>query len=303
MKCKCWKILAALFSRLLFGIHGTLMVLVTVGIKEDIAYLILLIGIVLLFVELAVTLWRTKKGEWKWFSPMVFLYLCTVIPSVFVMELELLEHRIELSNTTSAKCIDSEYKEYSTEAQALEQLLILVLIIGRWLMPKGQMSRDQLSQLLLTYLGLGADILDVLDLIKDPAVNTNFPLAIVGLILFSWAIMQFTIVLTQNVSLPSQKTPGDEESQTSPDKNRPAVTSCCTAQVWTLVITVGMQDGPFLVYRIYLASMEGVDNDSIVFFICKNFLTVMIEIYRIAAFLCDERRNRKKPEQSHINME
>jgi len=39
----------------------------------------------------------------------------------------------------------------------IEQFLMLVLIIGRWLLPKGDLTRDQLSQLLLVYIGEQAD--------------------------------------------------------------------------------------------------------------------------------------------------
>lgn len=35
----------------------------------------------------------------------------------------------------------------------IEQFLMLTLIVGRWLLPKGELTRDQLSQLLLVYIG------------------------------------------------------------------------------------------------------------------------------------------------------
>lgn len=35
----------------------------------------------------------------------------------------------------------------------IEQFLMLILIIGRWMLPKGELTRDQLSQLLLVYIG------------------------------------------------------------------------------------------------------------------------------------------------------
>ena len=75
--------------------------------------------------------------------------------------------------------------------------MLIVLVLGRWLMPKGDMSRDQLSQLLMVYVGLGADILDIFDTFKEPEVKTNQAVIIVGLALFSWALMQFPLVLTQ----------------------------------------------------------------------------------------------------------
>lgn len=39
----------------------------------------------------------------------------------------------------------------------IEQFLMLILIIGRWMLPKGDLTRDQLSQLLLVYIGKTAD--------------------------------------------------------------------------------------------------------------------------------------------------
>ena len=36
--------------------------------------------------------------------------------------------------------------------------LIIVIILGRWLMPRGKLTRDQLSALLIGYVGTAADI-------------------------------------------------------------------------------------------------------------------------------------------------
>jgi hypothetical protein len=42
----------------------------------------------------------------------------------------------------------------------IEQFLLFILIIGRWLLPKGEVTRDELSQLLMVYLGMAADIIE-----------------------------------------------------------------------------------------------------------------------------------------------
>ena len=52
-----------------------------------------------------------------------------------------------------------------------EQLLLLVLIVGRWLLPKGELSHDQLSQLLLVYLGTAADIVEFFEAFKEQQVT------------------------------------------------------------------------------------------------------------------------------------
>lgn len=48
----------------------------------------------------------------------------------------------------------------------IEQFLMLILIIGRWMLPKGNMTRDQLAQMLLVFIGTAADILEFFDSFK-----------------------------------------------------------------------------------------------------------------------------------------
>lgn len=165
----------------------------------------------------------------------------------------------------------------------LEQTMLIVLVLGRWLMPKGDMSRDQLSQLLMVYVGLGADILDIFDTFKEPEVKTNRVVVIVGLALFSWALMQFPLVLTQT------RPPNGDSPKTSLccSKAPTSLGSCCSSEVWSLLLTVGLQDGPFLLYRLYLMVQEKVLNQLMIFFTCKNILIVLLELYRIYVVQCE----------------
>ncbi|XP_053307595.1 transmembrane protein 26-like [Spea bombifrons] len=284
MMSKLMRILLAIVSRSLFTAHGVLLVWRVVEEKKNSLYWMLLIGLILVYVDMAVTLTITEKGEWKWFSPTVFLYLSSTIPSVFLLELDFLEDRALVRNSTvnqTAVAEDMIFNEPSQWLEALEQTMMLVLVIGRWLMPKGEMNRDQLTQLLLIYISLGADILDILQLIKEPAVETNRNVVIVGLSLYGWALLQFTLVLTQTNSSQSQKENDFPDLQDAPAVDESDGSPCCTNEVWSLITAVGMQDGPFLVFRLYLAIKEGIINELMIFFICKNILTVTIEIYRI----------------------
>lgn len=170
----------------------------------------------------------------------------------------------------------------------LEQTMLIVLVLGRWLMPKGDMSRDQLSQLLMVYVGLGADILDIFDTFKEPEVKTNRAVVIIGLALFSWALMQFPLVLTQTQP-PKDEPPRRSLGGSSCCPGAPAAfTSCCSSEVWSLLLTVGLQDGPFLLYRLYLMVQEQVLNQLMIFFTCKNILIVLLELYRIFVVQCEQ---------------
>ncbi|XP_015235689.1 PREDICTED: transmembrane protein 26-like [Cyprinodon variegatus] len=288
--CRLLNILLALLSRFLFAIHGVVTVWRVVVIKEEPLYWLLVLGVALLGVEMALTLKCTSNAEWKWFSPMVFLYLSTVIPSIWFLELSLLQSKLPLNNSSSHELrllahipITKGIEDLEPEnwVEGLEQTMLIVLVLGRWLMPKGDMSRDQLSQLLMVYVGLGADILDIFDTFKEPQVKTNRTVVIIGLALFSWALMQFPLVLTQTQAsqgeLPQRSwnnLPCCHGASSSPP-------SCCSNEIWSLLLTVGLQDAPFLVYRLYLMIKEKVQNQLMIFFTCKNILIVLLELYRI----------------------
>ncbi|XP_067249761.1 transmembrane protein 26 [Chanodichthys erythropterus] len=294
--CRVLNILLALLSRFLFAVHGVLTVWRVVEVTGEPSYWLLLTGVALLGVEMAVTIKYTRNAEWKWFSPMVFLYLSTVIPSVWFLELNLLQSNLPINSTTNS---DPQFfsqipltmglAELDPEnwVEALEQTMLIVLVLGRWLMPKGDMSRDQLSQLLMVYVGLGADILDIFDTFKEPQVKTKQAVIIVGLSLFSWALMQFPLVLTQT----SRPKVQEEDQPEATQHGRAGWTvSCCSSEVWSLLLTVGMQDGPFLIYRLYLMIRENVLNQLMIFFTCKNILIVLLEAYRICVVHFEQSR-------------
>ena len=49
----------------------------------------------------------------------------------------------------------------------VEQMLLFLLILGRWALPKGNISRNELSQLLLVYIGMAADIIECMSLVYE----------------------------------------------------------------------------------------------------------------------------------------
>jgi Transmembrane protein 26 len=101
----------------------------------------------------------------------VFLYLSSVVPAIWLLELDKVERRLSKiqEETFNFAAAAADLKELSrfgvniklpdiqvdaeTWVTLIEQFLMLVLIIGRWLLPKGDLTRDQLSQLLLVYIG------------------------------------------------------------------------------------------------------------------------------------------------------
>ncbi|XP_061627930.1 transmembrane protein 26 [Phyllopteryx taeniolatus] len=290
--CLLLNICLALLSRVLFAVHGIVTVWRVVVVKGPM-YWFLLLGITLLAIELAITLKCTRNAEWKWFSPMVFLYLCTVVPSIWVLELSLLEENINLNLTEInykllkkipiSVNMDIHPEDWVT---GLEQTMLIVLVIGRWLMPMGYLSRDQLSQLLMVYVGLGADILDIFDTFRQKEIKENKKVVLVGLALFSWALMQFPLMLTHKGG-DARRTRG----RFATGRIVQNVRTWCPSEVWILLLTVGLQDGPFMCYRLYLMIREKVLNQLMIFFTCKNILVVLIEFYRILVVKWEHHKN------------
>lgn len=105
------------------------------------------------------------------FCPSVFIYLSSVVPAIWLLELDKIERRLRFQEETGNlnltaidlkkldKLLGVQIKlpdiqvDPSTWITLIEQFLMLVLIVGRWMLPKGDLTRDQLSQLLLVYIG------------------------------------------------------------------------------------------------------------------------------------------------------
>ena len=77
----------------------------------------------------------------------------------------------------------------------LEQVVLVVLILGRWLLPKGKLTRDQFSQLMLVYIGMAADIVEVFEAFRESKVMLEPALTYAILGVWSWSLLQFCLVL------------------------------------------------------------------------------------------------------------
>lgn len=85
----------------------------------------------------------------------------------------------------------------STLAKQICELgLIIGIIIGRWLLPRGEITRDQLSALLLGYVGTAADILELFEVLQEEVVETQEQVTLAVLGVYTWSLLQFCLVTT-----------------------------------------------------------------------------------------------------------
>ncbi|KAH0549157.1 transmembrane protein 26 [Cotesia glomerata] len=305
----------AVITRLLFASHGFIAIWQVTSFKKNPFYWYLSSPIVLLFFEGIFTIAIKTHQEWKWFCPSVFLYLTSVVPAIWLLELDKLETRlksrttninisetIDISNLAAEDLKNLEkifgsinFKlpdiQISTETWVtlIEQFLMLVLIVGRWMLPKGDLTRDQLSQLLLVYIGTAADIIEFFDSFKEDVIGQEYVLVYLTLGIWSWSLMQFTVVLTATKSRKSRLSSG-----TTVKRKVPTETSCCSIDTWGITLNILLQDAPFLAFRLIIIVHYRIVSYMNIFFTCKNTLVILLQLYRLCVVHSENRSKRKR---------
>ncbi|KAL0964509.1 hypothetical protein UPYG_G00324840 [Umbra pygmaea] len=294
----------AIITRLFFILISLIGVWRVKIVKDDDIYWFMTFLFLPLVVEMVITLQRRKGQDYKWFSPAIFLFLISIIPSIWILELH---HQQTKSSDPQCKKLDSlenlrslisnetvENRTIQTYLKVLDQalstvcpndwilslhqVLLILLIIGKWLLPRGGgVTRDELSQLLLIFVGTAADILEFTsETLSD--VNENSPqLVYVILAVWTWSMLQFPL----HLAVVNSKT----ESMSSD-----SLLTKHSTDIWSIVESLFIQDGPFLLVRLTVMTYFGVFHQMLVFFAIKNFLVVILNFYRLFVICQDYRR-------------
>ena len=167
----------SLFTRIVFICHGFTSLYILYFNGGNTKLWSLMLPLSLLLIEAIYTIGYRKGRECKYFWLSGFLYILTIVPIIWIIELELVDEKLNtkhsvnikltLSNTTSQPELQESnafFKAISlsndlVRKKVCEIGIIIGLIGGRWLMPRGDLTRDQLSTLLLGYVSTSADIL------------------------------------------------------------------------------------------------------------------------------------------------
>ncbi|VDM82494.1 unnamed protein product, partial [Strongylus vulgaris] len=133
------------------------------------------------------------------FCTSLLLYIVATAPPIWLLETKMCEWRREFELHGETRIQQKKPlggAEEELRLQLLEQLLLVVLIVGRWLLPKGDISREQLSQILLAYLAISSDIVEFFDVFKEKAVYNNVGVQQIVLAAWTLSLLQFPFVLT-----------------------------------------------------------------------------------------------------------
>ncbi|XP_034379651.1 transmembrane protein 26 [Arvicanthis niloticus] len=322
-------LLKALVTRLLFLLHSLVAVWRVTWVKEEHRYWLLALLNLLLVLETVLTL-KFKRGRgYKWLSPAIFLYLINIMPSLWLLEMH---HGNQYCSTQSERTAQnfsrrgdvnqtlSSHRATNGMGNILElargfvdnlsmvcepvwtlglhQTLLLILIIGRWLLPiGGTITRDQLSELLLMFVGTAADILEfTTETLKENNVRNNPTLVSGILVVWTWSMLQFPLDLAVQLKLVC---PSSVKA-----RGFLRVFLCqYSADLWAIGLSFFIQDGPFLVVRLVLMIYFKVINHMLVFFAVKNSLVMALHFYRLVALIMATRdfmqNHPESPQREH----
>ena len=165
----------------------------------------------------------------------------------------------------------------------MEQTLLFLLVMCRWLLPRGDISRHELSQLLFVFLGIASDNMGLFELFDETEVRTDPLLTYVIMGVWSVSFVQFLFVLTatkspQEVAVVHTSTAAEKQKG---KQNASILEVMFTTEIWSLLFSVMTQDGPYAAVRIYTLIKHSLITYSIIFFICKNLLVVCLVFYRL----------------------
>lgn len=176
----------------------------------------------------------------------------------------------------------------------MEQLFLYLMILSRWILPRGEITRNELSQLLFVFIGIASDITELFALFEESTVRMNTDITYAILCIWSVSLLQFTLVLTATHS-PKKARTALATRPVSPDGDDAQVNFVMAffqTEVWSICVNFVLQDGPFLVVRLYTMIELKLMTYSIIFFTAKNGLVVMLLVYRLSV-LCVARRRKE----------
>nr|KAG5704120.1 hypothetical protein BaRGS_009650 [Batillaria attramentaria] len=142
------------------------------------------------------------------------------------------------------------------------------------------MSRYQLSKLLYMFISMASDMMEIFFLFDEENVRRDPGLTFVILFIWSISLFQLAINLTATKSI------------TLNDKRYDFCSAVKRTEIWGLLVTFFLQDGPFLVVRLYALICYETYTYTIIFFTCKNMLNASLCIYRFI-ILVGQVRNQK----------
>ncbi|KAI3422513.1 hypothetical protein GPALN_013019 [Globodera pallida] len=237
----------------------------------------------------------------KWFSPVVLLYLFATVPPLWLVYASMcptgpssIVHGLNVSaicaSSPASLGLQPNAREDIVGQQLLGHSLFLTLLFARWLLPRAELSREELTQILLAYVAIVTDILEFVGLLNACAVCADPTLQTAVLGAWTLSLVQFALVLTASRARKMRIALATKIIVTTSFRVdfRQAFYD---VDIWAVLISLALQDIPFLAVRLCVLSWLWSFNFGQLLFAGKNLFIILLQSYRISVLLNDRYLN------------
>ncbi|TNM99539.1 hypothetical protein fugu_012572 [Takifugu bimaculatus] len=364
-----FKLIRAIIVRALFILVALTGVWRVTWVKKDLTYWFLTFLLLPLVLEMIITLRNRKGKDYKWFSPAIFLFMVSIIPSIWVLELHqqnkdseplckrldslenirlLVDQNITATNQTypdylkvpsgspvsknlhpqcdfldckqdvniclfqrldprsssdpphSADCgkVASSPGRRSHTGRTLAASAHFRGHRGRY---PGIYQRDAVGhQVEVLRLSVLFEHKSETFLLKPIFIFHALPresspqLVHIILAVWTWSMLQFPLHLAVVNSKPGREAEEGLQDESLWHKH--------STDIWSIVEVLFIQDGPFLVVRLTVMTYYEVFHQMLVFFAIKNFLVIILNLYRLFVLCQDFRLSRGRTVHSGADL-
>ncbi|XP_067672952.1 transmembrane protein 26-like [Haliotis asinina] len=284
-------IVKAVVVRLVLFLHTIVSIWRVTDVWKNDQFWLLTLATVPFIIEGIYVVVKKEGIEWKWLCPCFLFFLMSTMPAIWLLEISR-QGTFATTNITAVTDIAIAGVRVpirltpDTWVLVIEESLLYLMILGRWLLPRGEVSREQLSQLLFSFLAIASDIMELFSLFDEDVVRGSIVVTYVLLSVWTWSILQFTLVLT--IYNRPRKARVVEKTASILLEHKEGV----KLEIIAIFISMLMQDGPFLCLRLFCMLQFQLFTYSVVFFTAKNLLVILLLVYRLS-ILCSENYCRK----------
>ncbi|XP_041364886.1 transmembrane protein 26-like [Gigantopelta aegis] len=197
-----WK---AGFVRLMFLIHSFLAYWRVASVYGSIGFFLLFL-LLLQVAEGIYTVVRQKGEEYKWFSQCFFFYIASTVPAIWMLEIDRIDRCTEIyqrENGTQLEELLIAIKGVTLPftlapdvwVSIVEQGMLFLVILGRLILPRGELSRNDIVQLVFVYLSMASDNSGLFVLFDESPVRKDRELTFAILGIWTFSMLLYTIGL------------------------------------------------------------------------------------------------------------
>lgn len=234
---------------------------------------------IIIILDGAWVFWRRQGRDYYWFSISFATFILLMI-LLIALEMDYKYHEDDVLCETNRTIVNNIPGCYSADqtytiCSASEILVVgflATLVSTRWLMPpSARMDREAIYFQIASFTTLSADVLEIAQYMQNEQVAESTGLFRSCQVVFSISLLQFAFSLAA-VKVRNMKLTGW----------RRLLDIILSTEAWSQLLALISQEIPCLVLRLILIFHVELSRDySLIFFVLKNGLMVMLMTYRI----------------------